>query len=129
MKTRLFVILLTSLLFSCNKDDVGISNELTGQWYWESTCGGVVGCVSSTSENHMTMHISETEIVSTVFNRDGKNSISRSYQLLDKQYLGGSTIYKIEFTDGKIFSMTVKKNNLSIGEADFLFFSSYHRFF
>ena len=127
MKTRLFIILITSLLLACDKDDEGISNELKGQWNWKSTCGGVVGCVSSTPDYRMTMQISETDMVTTVSNKDGTNLTSSSYLLIERQDQGGNTIYKIKFTNGTILTLTVNRDNLSITRDDFIFSSSYQR--
>lgn len=113
MKTQRFIILVTCLLFACDKDDVGISHELKGIWNWRSTCGGFVGCVYSSPGNHMTMRISETAIVTTTSNRNGTSSTSASYQLIDKQHQDDNTIYTLKLTDGTIRVMTVSMDNLS----------------
>ena len=124
MKIRLSIFLLmTFLLPGCYNHDIGISNDIKGQWIWKSSCGGAVGCVSSSQTNYRTLKISDTnvEIID-----NGKITFNSNYSIINTTSSDHSKLYKIEFNGGLIWTLTISNNILSTDYASVLY-SVYER--
>src|SRR5687767_4633583 len=123
MRTGLSIILLTCLLAACNKDNVGVSNELKGQWHWKSSCGGVVGCVYASDTNSRTLTITESTIE---ISEKGDITFSKAYQVKKVTSADNSKSYEIEFSDGTTWTGVVSDNHLTTEFATVIF-SIYER--
>lgn len=120
-----FILLIQLTLGACDNDDKGASNELAGQWKWLSTCGGIVGCVHSTSTDQSLMTISGTTINMKQGNTSG---LSSPYEIQNRTDQDNATIYQVKITSiGEIWNISVEKNKLII--TDNVFTRTYSRIF
>jgi hypothetical protein len=123
MRTGLCIILLSCLLAACHKDNVGVSNELKGQWHWKSSCGGVVGCVYASDTDTHTLSITESTIE---ISDNGDITFSKAYQVKKVISADNSKSYEIEFSDGTTWTGVVSDNHLTTEFATVIF-SVYER--
>ena len=110
MRTGLFIILLTSVLAACDKDTVGVSNELKGQWKWKSSCGGVVGCVNASDTDTQTLTITDSNFEIT---DNGNITFNKTYLVKKVTHTDDTRTYQIEFSDGTTWTADVTDKYLT----------------
>ena len=109
--SKFLSLLIVLIILSCDDDETPVSLKLEGTWTWESTCGGVVGCLYPDSKNFKTLKITETLLE---LNENGKITISGPYTVNSVTGDDTSKTYEIELSDGAIWPMSIQDNVLSI---------------
>lgn len=122
MKYRIQIFLLTIgiINFSCDKEELTISEEFKGAWEWYSTCGGFAGCLYARdypNENQYKIIIDDFTI-QTIENNG--NAAIAYYQINNITTQDNLRIFEIELDDGTIYNAFIGDNFLTKdSESDF----------
>ena len=103
-------IALSTMFISCD-DEKNNTTDIVGTWRWQSSCGGVVGCLYATSTNYKTLRITDTMIE---YSENGKITGSEPYTINSLTGDDISKTYEIEVSNGGILTVSVQDNVLII---------------
>jgi hypothetical protein len=95
---------------SCDDERHNTTN-IVGTWSWQSTCGGVVGCLYATSTNHKILRITDTMMEYT---ENGKITGSEPYTINSVTVDHISKTYEIEVSNGGTLTVSVQDSLLII---------------
>lgn len=106
-----FIVVILSLAFACADDDDDTSTDLKGEWVWQSSCGGFVGCVYTNSKDVKMLNIAAATLE---LNENGKITVADSYSV--KSVNGDSRFkeYEIELGDGTVWALSIEHDVLTI---------------
>ena len=111
MKIGLLALVFTigTIFISCD-DEKHSTTDMVGSWRWQSTCGGVVGCLYATATNYKTIRITETMIE---YSENGKITGIEAYTINSVTGDGISKTYEIEVSNGGILTASVQGTMLT----------------
>jgi hypothetical protein len=112
MKSSLlsYIFILGVIFVSCD-DETPVTNSLEGPWSWQSSCGGIVGCVYPNSKDYKTLRITDTLLE---LNESGKITMSGNYTINSVNGDDKSKTYEIELSDTTEWVIVIEDNFLSM---------------
>jgi len=115
---------LLAVFSACNHEDPTPSLSLKGVWKWQSTCGGIVGCVYSSDSQEQLLTINEHELT---MRQNGDVTVQSTYTLQNvSSPNGNSRVYKILVDERLDYDIVIEGNKLTM-DYHSLIVSVYHR--
>jgi hypothetical protein len=60
-KSPIFILVIITIVFGCEKNNVTFPQSLVGEWFWISTCGGIYYNCSTPESTHRNIRIVYTQ--------------------------------------------------------------------